>query len=404
MVAKNHIKNGIATTHKEVNGILLNQNLSNTQEKLDDLLNVKGVELDLPIGKNNKTEFNLLTGNSKYKGHMGVYIFIHKATGQKYVGSSNLLRRRMEYYFKGDFPLTGKFLPFLKKEGLSKFKLIIFKLDRNRFSYRDALYLEQYYLLQKGFNLNTLRVVNAGSSKGNGVYIYNLTCDTLYYHAHSQIELKRILRVHPETCRKYIDTGNVYLDKFILLSYFIPSANTSNITGRELLKIMQKERETAYKLGTKRSIPVTLYVLKGNTFVDSSLINGSLAFDSLTSCIKYLNGLGIKIKRDTLSRYIKNEKVFKNFLCKYSCKFTPIPELELLINEYKKLKVNVNTLNPNKKNKPLLVKGKNFEKKFDSIMDTIRFFKEMGIVLDRKTLNIKIKTGKEYKGYYFKKI
>jgi hypothetical protein len=48
-----------------------------------------------------------------------------------------------------------------------------------KFNSKDALILEQYYLLNKEFNLNTLRVVNAGSSKGNGVYVYDLTCSTL---------------------------------------------------------------------------------------------------------------------------------------------------------------------------------------------------------------------------------
>ncbi len=80
-----------------------------------------------------------------------MYIFIHKITGDKYVGSSNLLRRRMDYYFKGNFDLAGLFLPLLKKEGLKAFKLMIFKLDSNKFSIQDALILEQYYLLNKEF-------------------------------------------------------------------------------------------------------------------------------------------------------------------------------------------------------------------------------------------------------------
>jgi hypothetical protein len=68
----------------------------------------------------------------------------------------------MGYYFKGEqvkpttyfFKLTeaGNFRPFLKKEGLKAFKLIIFKLDTNKFSFQDALILEQYFLLNKEFN------------------------------------------------------------------------------------------------------------------------------------------------------------------------------------------------------------------------------------------------------------
>ena len=55
----------------------------------------------------------------------------------------------------------------------------------------------------------------------------------------------------------------------------------------------------------------------------------------------------------------------------------------------------------NQKNKPVLVKEENFEKRFESIMDSIRYFDTLGIKLDRKTLNIRLKDGKKYKGYRF---
>lgn len=263
-------------------------------------------------------------------------MFIHKITGQKYVGSSNLLRRRMEYYFKGNFKLGGNFLPLLQREGLGAFKLIIFKLDETKFNIKDALILEQYHLLNKEFNLNTLRVVNTGSSKGNGVYIYDLTCNILYYHANSQIELKRVLRIHTETCRKYIDSGNPYLSKFILLSNYVSTAKVSNITVNELLEIMEKERKVAYQQGTRRSVPVILEILEGNKFVDSTLIGSTLRYESISTCIDYLIKLGLDIKRKTLIRYIKNGKVFQSFLCKYSDKYIPLSDIEYIIDELKK--------------------------------------------------------------------
>lgn len=160
----------------------------------------------------------------------------------------------MDYYFKGDLPLVGKFLPLLHKEGLKAFKLIIFKLDSNKFSIKDYLILEQYYLLDKEFNLNTLRVVNAGSSKGDAVYVYDLRCSTLYYHAKSRIELKRILKIHIETSKKYVDSKIPYQKKFLLLSYPVPTALTSNIYIKYLVCIMQKERQNMYRLGTRNSI------------------------------------------------------------------------------------------------------------------------------------------------------
>jgi GIY-YIG catalytic domain len=269
-LALEHINSGEPTTSSIINEILLNQNLSVTNLKLEELLKIKGVEIDLPISTSiGKQILAELTGKSKYKGFFGVYIFVHKNTGQKYVGSSNLLRRRMDYYFKGNFPLTGKFLPILKKEGLEVFKLLIYKLDSNKFSIQDSLILEQYYLLDKEFNLNTLRVVNTGSKKGDSVYVYDLKCSTLYFHAKSKIELKRVLKIHTETSKKYVDSKIPYLNKFLLLSYPIPTTLNSNISVQELVNIMQKERKNMYVLGTRRSIPIELEIKKGNTFVNS---------------------------------------------------------------------------------------------------------------------------------------
>jgi hypothetical protein len=388
-LALEHINSENPTTSSIINKILLNQNLSITDSKLEGLLKVKGVEFDLPIlTPEYKKLLAELTGKSNYKGFSGVYLFVHKNTGDKYVGSSNLLRRRLDYYFKGDFPLAGKFLPLLHKEGLEAFKLIIYKLDSNIFSNQDALILEQYYLLNKEFNLNTLRVVNAGSSKGDSLYVYDLTCSTLYYHAKSNIELKRVLKIHPITSKKYVDSKLPYLNKFLLLSYPIPTALTSNLSVNQLVEMMQKERQDMYTLGIRRSISVELGIKEGNTFVNSDYIGRTLNFDSLTSCVEYLRELGLTIKRATLTKYIKNEKVFHNFLCKYSDKVLPdnFEEVGLIIDEYKKLKGNtdLDSLKVNRKNKPVLAKGENFEKEFESITDTIKYFDTLNIKLDRK--------------------
>jgi len=164
---------------------------------------------------------------------------------------------------------------------------------------------------------------------------------------------------------------------------------------------MQKERKNMYTLGTRRNISVELEFKEGNTFVDSG--SNTLSFDSLTSCIKFLRGLGLTIKRETLTKYIKIEKVFHNFLCKYSDKALPdnFEEVGLIIDEYKKLKIDTESLKVNRKNKPILIKGENFEKEFESIMDTIKYFDNLNIKLDRKTLNNRLKDGKIYKDYYF---
>lgn len=413
-LALDHINSGKPTTSLVINKILLNQNITLTDTKLKELLKVKGVELDLPIiTPETKNLLSELTGKSQYKGFFGVYMFIHKKTGNKYVGSSNLLRRRLDYYFKSlepqaiDLSYTGKFLPFLKKEGLSAFKLIIFKLDSDKFSVKDALILEQYHLLNKEFNLNTLRVVNAGSSKGESIYVYDLSCKILYYQSSSKIELKRVLKIHPETVGKYLDSKKPYLNKFLLLSFLLPDVSFSHISSIKFLEIMQKERKKLYALGTRRSISVILEIKEGNTKVTKDYWGKTLNFESLTSCIEYLKNIGLFIKRDTLTKYIKIEKEFHKFLCKYSDKNLPsnFEEVGLIIDEYKQTLIysDIDLTKKNKKNKAVLVKSEDYKYniKFDSITDTIKHFDSINIKLDRKTLNLRLKDGKLYKGYYF---
>lgn len=51
----------------------------------------------------------------------GVYIFTHKETGAKYVGSSIQLATRLQRYLNNTYKEYGKFLPFLTKEGIERF-------------------------------------------------------------------------------------------------------------------------------------------------------------------------------------------------------------------------------------------------------------------------------------------
>ena len=83
--------------------------MSVTDAKLEELLKVKGVEVDIPISNpKDKQLLGELTGKSKYKGFSSaglatpavvfISFYIKKqrpgyAKPEKYVGSSNLLRR-----------------------------------------------------------------------------------------------------------------------------------------------------------------------------------------------------------------------------------------------------------------------------------------------------------------------
>ncbi|KAG0122489.1 GIY endonuclease, partial [Tuber indicum] len=130
-LALDHINSGNTTTATVINNILSNQKVAITEKKLEELLGVKGIEFDLPITKDTQASFTAVIGKSVHSGGFaGVYVFTHIASNFKYVGSSNLLVRRMAYCFKDNLPQVGLLLPFITRYGLSAFKLNkIYKLD-----------------------------------------------------------------------------------------------------------------------------------------------------------------------------------------------------------------------------------------------------------------------------------
>ncbi len=104
----------------------------------------------------------------------GVYFFAHIPSGMKYVGSSNSLSRRLSSYFNLHDVFynrgTGLLLPLMQKDGFSAFTLEIFVMPPKFSSEYYYCFLEQYFLLDKKFNLNTHRIVNF--STGQGIKIF----------------------------------------------------------------------------------------------------------------------------------------------------------------------------------------------------------------------------------------
>lgn len=85
------------------------------------------------------------------------------------MGSSNSLSRRLDQYFTFKHlnqENSGKLLPFIKKDGFSNFSLEIFVMPATLSSDYYFLFLEQYFLLHKSFNLNTQRIVNFRVNQG----------------------------------------------------------------------------------------------------------------------------------------------------------------------------------------------------------------------------------------------
>lgn len=89
-LAVQHIKSGKPTTAAVLNELLINQNVSITQDELDKLINLSFVEFKLPIQSESYYQFMSLIGKRNSRGsYCGVYIFIHNKPQEMYVGSSS---------------------------------------------------------------------------------------------------------------------------------------------------------------------------------------------------------------------------------------------------------------------------------------------------------------------------
>lgn len=68
----------------------------------------------------------------------------------------------------------------MEKQGLGAFSLQVLVVPTfyPKFSH---CFLEQYYLLDKSFNLNTYKVVNFIVNQEFKIFLYDLDCKTLYY-------------------------------------------------------------------------------------------------------------------------------------------------------------------------------------------------------------------------------
>lgn len=165
-----------------------------------------------------------------------MYIFTHKTktTNSKFLGSSSQLSRRLRGYLKKTHILTGKFLPFLYKNGIYSLDIII--VDNGM-----QLVLEQYLLLHKQYDLNTLKVANSiYSTKNKPLYLYTKDLTRLIYYSDIQEDFIYKLHIHYNTFSKYLDTNTFYLDKYVFTSKPVGNALIVNMSLDEINNMLDK--------------------------------------------------------------------------------------------------------------------------------------------------------------------
>ena len=115
-VATKFMNSGEPVTADILNKILSIYNIYITDEGLNLLINTPKLKFDnLSVSLHKDPEFlaNLVAGaQNKDREVKGVYIFTHKNTGSKYVGSSIQLVTRIQRYLAGTHSEYGKFIPF----------------------------------------------------------------------------------------------------------------------------------------------------------------------------------------------------------------------------------------------------------------------------------------------------
>lgn len=243
-LVQEYIAKGNPINSEIINSVLLNQKVTISQKELDELLNLPSVKFDLPITDETYPSLLALIGKPQSRrSKTGVYIFTHKLTNKKYVGSSNDLARRFKQYFNKDGLFgninTGLLTPLIDKEGLGAFSLqvIVVPSSYPKFSH---CFLEQYYLLDKSFNLNTHKIVNFRVNQGFKVFLYDLDCKILYYSSISLNAFCADLGIHSSSYRKCVSKtdGTPYLNSFIISNNLIADALPSNLTESEVRELL----------------------------------------------------------------------------------------------------------------------------------------------------------------------
>lgn len=174
----------------------------------------------------------------------GIYIWTHKPSGSKYVGSAYNMPVRLRSYFSEEQKEIGKFIPLFYRQGMDIFTLEVVLTPFNP-DIRLELLLEQYYLLDSAFDLNTIRVAGNGNPSGSNsktLYIYNRDITILYYSSNKQSEFINKFKINYHTFTKHLIKGTYYLGKYVFTRERVEEAVLASLARgdielREMLTI-----------------------------------------------------------------------------------------------------------------------------------------------------------------------
>ena len=311
-LANEHLKSGKPVTADIINDILAYCNIRITEIELKYLVKTTGFVLNnLDKDETMKTLKERIGSPSGKIQIPGIYIFKHKVTGDKYVGSCSQLAIRLDGYLKEKHRVTGLLIPLLNKEKLFNFSLEVIPLSSSS-KFKSEIVLEQYYLLDPSFNLNTVKVANNPSgSNAKPLYMYNRDKSILYYYSMQQKDFILNLNIHYITFNKHLKNGTYYLGRYLFTRKPVLTARTKEISVSDLALMLEKDR---VKFNINKSLS---NLSKSVLLVEINANNNSKLFLSIGKCVQYLKSKGLPANQSTLVRHINLGKAYHGYKCKF---------------------------------------------------------------------------------------
>lgn len=296
-------------TNKKANADIINKLLdSNISETdLHNLLN--GPKILFTDLSDKKSLMKMITKTGKeFDSLSGVYIWTHVPSNKKYVGSAIHLPTRLRSYFLKTIN-SGKFYPILNNYPISEFNLEV-RFTPYSSNFRNEMVLEQYFLLDKTFNMNTIRVSNNPSgSNAKSLFMYNRDLSILYYSSTKQIDFIRELGVHHSTFTKHLTNGTFYLGKYVFSNEFVETAQKVDLSKFDLLNMLEKDRAKFNINKPVNSLSISVVLIDAST-------QEKQFFLSLGSALKFLKDKGYRADQRTLVKRLDTDILYYGYICK----------------------------------------------------------------------------------------
>lgn len=309
-LAKAQIKSGKPIDLKILNEILSYSNLLVSEDTFNSLINMPVLVFKDLHKKETRCLIDKKLGLPHSKIQLrGVYIFTCIDTNQKYVGSSGVLALRLRGYLNKTHRNIGKLIPLIEEKGLSRFRLEVICLPYYP-EFRPEIVLEQYFLLDPPFNLNTIKVANNPSgSTAKPLYLYNRDKSILYYFTLQQKDFISKLNISHFTFTKHLIKGTYYLGKYLFLRELINTAKVTDLTLPEIAIMLQQDR-----VKFNRSKPVNS--LSKSVLLINIESKEEIFFESLGKCVIFFKSKGYPVSQSTIVKRLNTNISYRGYICK----------------------------------------------------------------------------------------